>query len=164
MTKPSLEIIVAMTRDRVIGAENGLPWHIPEDLQLFRRLTLGNTVIMGANTYRSIGAPLEERHNIVLSKSIPEIDGAFVCPSFLAGLAKAWEHGRPTFVIGGSRVYRKALKVADTLHISWIKKDFPGDRYFPVLDLNKWERVEESEFQDFDYVKYCHAKNKKAGD
>ena len=159
--RPSLEIVVAMTQDRVIGADNGLPWDIPEDRKLFRSLTLRNTVIMGSNTYRSIGAPLESRQNIVLSKTIPEIDGALVYPTLLAGLTKAWEIGRPTFIIGGSQLYNKALEIADILHISWVKGTFRGDRYFPELDMKEWQIVEKIAYPEFDYVKYRRATNKK---
>ena len=153
MMRPSLEIVVAMTQDRVIGADNVLPWSLPEDQKLFRRLTLGNTVIMGAKTFHSIGAPLKGRHNIVLTKSL-EIDGVLVCRSFLEGLAKAWELGRPTFIIGGTELYRKALKIADGMHISWIRRSYPGNRYFPDFEMKEWLVIEKQAYKDFDYITY----------
>ena len=155
MTLPRIEIVVAMTRDRVIGTNNRLPWDLPEDRQLFRSLTLGSTVMMGANTYRSIGAPLSDRTNIVLSKKLRQRDGVLVCRSFLEGLATVRSSGQPVYVIGGEELYRKALTVADRLHISWVKGSFTGDRHFPEFDLADWQECETRLFVDFDYVRYC---------
>lgn len=154
MPLPRVEIVVAMTKDRVIGADNRLPWDLSEDRQLFRSLTLGHTVMMGAATYRSISAPLPDRANIVLSNSLDKIDGAVVCRSFLEGLTAAGNTGQKVFVIGGENLYRKALGVADTLHISWVNAPYAGDRHFPEFDFGAWQEVETRAFTDFVYVRY----------
>ncbi|PLX89855.1 MAG: dihydrofolate reductase [Desulfuromonas sp.] len=151
---PHASILVAMTRDRLIGTGTSLPWHLPEDLALFRRLTLGNTVIMGHNTFRSIGSPLAGRANIVLSRTITELEGVLVCHSFAESLGVARELGKPLFFIGGAEVYRQALPVVDTLHISWVKGTFRGDRYFPEIDFGGWQEREVCEFNGFRYVRY----------
>ena len=102
---PQVAIIVAMTKDRVIGTGNGLgnglPWHLPEDLQIFKHLTMGSAIIMGRKTHATIGRPLPGRHNIVLSRCQEELPGVQLCKSFAAGLTSAAQIGRPVFVIGG---------------------------------------------------------------
>ena len=151
---PQLAIIVAMTRDRVIGSQGGLPWQLPEELTLFKRLTTGCTVIMGQKTYAAIGKPLPERYNIVLSRSPDRLPGVHVCGSFMTGLAVARRQGRPVFVIGGAELFRKALPIATDLHISWVKGNYAGDVHFPELDLADWCCCAEEEFPGFHYMCY----------
>lgn len=153
---PRVAIIVAMTRNRVIGSRAGLPWNLPEDLQLFKRLTKGCSIIMGHRTFASIGRPLPERHCIVLSRSQAERPGVEICNSFLAGLIKASQFGRPIFIIGGEQIYRKALAIASEMHVSWVKEDVPGDVYFPEFDLADWSIHEEHDYAGFRYVCYHH--------
>ncbi|MDT8440729.1 MAG: dihydrofolate reductase [Desulfuromonadales bacterium] len=152
-----LAILVAMTTDRVIGVDGRLPWHLPEDLALFRRLTLGNSVLMGRRTFDAIGHPLAQRHNIVLSRTGTAIAGVTVCTGILEGLACAWRLGRPLFIIGGEELYRRALPIVDELHISWVRGEFRGDRHFPAFDLADWGLCEERELQGFRYCRYRRA-------
>ncbi|HXV20739.1 MAG TPA: dihydrofolate reductase [Desulfuromonadales bacterium] len=142
---PEITIVVAMTRQRVIGRKGRLPWHIPEDLRLFRELTTGQTVIMGRETFASIGHPLPERRNIVVTRTLREIAGAEVCQSFSEALKKRTADGKKIFVIGGRTIYRHALPVADAMVVSWIREDYAGDTFFPEADLEAWsvEKVEE---------------------
>jgi dihydrofolate reductase len=156
---PKVAIIVAMTKDRVIGDNGKLPWDLPEELLLFKRLTTGNTVIMGRKTYESIGHPLPDRHNVVLSRSKKELSGVQVCHSFLESLAAAAQQRRPVFVIGGATLYRKALPIASELHISWIHGEISGDTHFPELIFKDWAIVEQKEYEDFRYVHYQHKSN-----
>lgn len=160
---PQVAIIAAMTGNLVIGSGNSLPWHLPEDLQLFKRLTMGSTIIMGRKTYTSIGRPLPGRHNIVLSRSRDELSGAQVCDSFIACLTAAAQLGRKVFVIGGEELYRKALPIASELHISWVKDtvpDVPGDVYFPELDLENWIVCESVDHPGFRYTRYQRKDNR----
>jgi len=143
-----------MTRDRVIGSGANLPWHLPEDLQLFKRLTMGCTIIMGRKTYASIGRPLPGRHSIVLSHSQDEFPGVQLCDSFIAGLTAAAQLGQSIFVIGGAELYRKALPIASELHISRIKDAVPGDVYFPEFDRADWISCEEVDYPAFHYTLY----------
>ena len=154
MSKPLLSIIVAMDRKRLIGSHGRLPWDRPEDLRLFRQLTEGNTVIMGHGTFASLGSPLANRHNLVLSRTLKKRDDLSVCRSFSAALALARQLNRPVFFIGGHSVYQKALEMVDQLHISWIEGDFSGDCYFPEIDFNSWQVDEEKDMQGFRYVRY----------
>jgi len=151
---PSLGIVVAMTRDGVIGDLGGLPWDLPVDRRLFRRLTEGNTVIMGRRTFASLPAALADRHNIVLSRSADHFPGATACRGFLEAVALGWRLGRPIFVIGGKEVYRKALPIADTLHISWVTGEFSGDRRFPPFNLAAWVPVSTTDYPGFQHVVY----------
>jgi dihydrofolate reductase len=151
---PTIAIIVAMTSEGVIGAQNGLPWNLPEDLQLFKRKTFGKTVIMGRKTHESIGRPLPGRHNIVLSQTPVNLTGVHVCKSFIEGLAAAVFYGQPVFVIGGAELYKKALQVATELHISWVEEKMKGDIYFPPFDLNDWRVVSVKEHSGFKHIHY----------
>lgn len=151
---PAVAIIVAMTRDRLIGADDKLPWHLPEDLRLFRQITSGGTVIMGRATFEAIGRPLANRVNIVLSRSGLPLAGVEVCTGFLEALALAARHNRPVFVIGGRSVYQKALPIASEMHISWVNGPFSGNRFFPEFDLSDWTVLEEKGFQGFRYNRY----------
>jgi dihydrofolate reductase len=143
-----------MTVDRVIGANNDLPWTLPEDLQLFKALTLGNTVIMGHKTYATIGKPLQDRHNIVLSKHAPRLADAQVCSSLIEALAAAGKQGKPVFIIGGAEVYKKALPIVTEMHISWIKEKHQGDVFFPDFELDEWKILQKKTYSDFTYTLY----------
>ena len=150
-----------MTREQVIGSGENLPWHLPDDLLIFKRLTMGCTLLMGRKTHTSIGRPLPGRHNIVLSRSLDKLSGVHVCGNFIEGLTTAAQFGRPVFVIGGEELYRKALPIATELHISWVKQTISGDVYFPEFELAEWEAKEEENYQEFQYVYYRRKDKKK---
>jgi dihydrofolate reductase len=143
-----------MTRNGVIGRDGQLPWDLPADRRLFRRLTEGNTVIMGRRTFESLQAPLPNRHNIIINRTLNRVSGAMVCRGFLESVAQGWRLGRPVYVIGGVELYRKALMIADTLHISWIVEDAPGDRYFPPRDPADWIVVNVNDYPGFQHITY----------
>ena len=154
MNLPSVSIIVAMTSEQVIGCQQGLPWHLPEDLHLFKQKTLGKTVIMGRKTYQSIGHPLPGRHNIVLSREPAVIAGVQVCNSFIEGLTEAASYQKPVFVIGGKEVYKKALPIASELHISWVDENVEGNIHFPPFDLEDWSVKSIRDFSGFRHIHY----------
>jgi len=147
-------IIVAMTKDRVIGLGGSLPWDLPQDRHLFKNLTTGNTVIMGRKTYESIKQPLAGRLNIVLSRTLTDLPGVTVCTNFIESLEVAGQFGRPVFIIGGVGVYRKALSVASVLHISWVERQYAGSVHFPNFDLADWTVAEQKDYPGFHYVRY----------
>lgn len=157
---PSIHILVAMTRERIIGNKGRIPWSIPKDMQLFRQLTVGKTVLMGRETYQSIGQPLPERHNIVISGRLPQTKGINVCNNFAAGIALAQTFKQDIFCIGGAKIYREALNIAQSLHISWVEEDVAGDCVFPEYDLNAWTETERRPFSGFVHCTYIR-KNKK---
>lgn len=147
-------IIAALTKDRVIGKGGKLPWHISEDLKNFKRLTSGNTVVMGRRTFESIGRPLPNRNNVVLSSSMPPTEGVDVCRTFEAAMQVAKSHGKDVFVIGGARVYRDALPFAEKMYLSWVKGDYEGDTYFPEFDESEWEVERREDRGEFELVVY----------
>jgi dihydrofolate reductase len=155
--RPTIGIVVAMTRNRVIGQAGRLPWDLPADRRLFRQLTTGNTVIMGRLTFASLPGALPERHNLVVSRTVQRLPGATVCPSFLDALAVACRLGRPIFVIGGVELYRQALPIADTLHVSWVDGDYPGDRHFPPFDPAAWLPGTPTTYPGFQHISYRRA-------
>jgi dihydrofolate reductase len=140
--RPRVSIIVARARNGVIGRDNGLPWHLPEDLRHFRATTLGHPVVMGRRTFESIGRPLPGRRNIVLSReagwSHPGCERAGSLSEALALCAAQPE----VFVIGGAQVYTEALGVADRLLVTEVDVDADGDARFPAPDPRHWRLVE----------------------
>lgn len=154
MTQPGRIIIVAMTRDRVIGRCGRIPWRLPEDLQLFRELTTGHTVVMGRETFESIGRPLPGRRNLVVSRSLAPREGVEICTSFEEALLKVSNIKGKVFFIGGVEIYAKALPVVDTLVVSWVENAYPGDTLFPVYDATEWTAVRTEQYAGFTRVWY----------
>jgi len=158
----AIYIIAAMTKNRVIGKDNKLPWHISEDLKNFKRLTTGNTVIMGRKTFDSIGKPLPNRHNVVVSRSVSVIEGVDVCHSFEEAMEKAKSYGKDIFVIGGGSVYALALPIADKMFISHVKKEYDGDTFFPEFNEADWDVESSEDHEEFELVVYVR-KNGRPG-
>jgi dihydrofolate reductase len=131
----AFDFIVAMTEARVIGYRNQLPWRLPQDLKRFKQITSGNTVIMGRKTFESIGRPLPNRKNIVLTRD-PRFraEGVLVCHDWDSLDA----HIQGTaFVIGGGEIFAQALPRLRRLYLTVIYKDFEGDAFFPDLKLER---------------------------
>lgn len=147
-----------MTDKRIIGNGPNIPWHIPEDFKLFKKLTSGHVVIMGSTTYKSIGKALPNRENFVLSSRISELPDAHVFSSFEAGLeaAKEWANAndKNVFIIGGASIYSEGLEHSDKLFLSHVKEDYEGDILFPEVQWNDWEIEEENEYKDFVFRSY----------
>ena len=152
-----LSIIVAMTRNRVIGKDGKLPWDILDERRLFSRITRGNTVIMGRKTYESIGHPLKGRENIVVSRTLPETEGLLVARNLEDALAMASLSSRSIFSIGGEQIYSETLPLADSLLISYIKKDYEGDTYFPEFDPRDYQVNIFADFSEYEF--YVYVKN-----
>lgn len=134
----TLSLIAAMDRRRVIGRDNALPWRLPEDLRYFRRVTTGHPVIMGRRNYESIGRPLPQRVNIVLSRDPAfRAPGCIVAGSLAAALDAAGDDPE-IFVIGGADLYAQALPRADRLYLTLIDAEFDGDVRFPEFDPREW--------------------------
>src|SRR3990172_3667599 len=133
-----IAIIVAMDKNRVIGKNNKIPWHIAEEVKNFKKLTTGSTVIMGRKTFESIGKPLPKRNNIILSTSMSQIPGVDVCKTFDEGIIMAKSYGKDIFIIGGGTVYEQAIPFADKMYISYVKGEYDGDAFFPEFDEKEW--------------------------
>ncbi len=161
-----ISIIVAVSEDWGIGKDNELLWHISEDLKRFKRLTYGNTVIMGKKTWESLPRkPLAGRKNIVLTDDPQEIiDGSVTAYSINDALDKC-EKKEEIFIIGGGSIYRQFMPIADRLYITHVHKKAPADIYFPEIDLSIWEVVEKEEFRasENNTIPYTYTVYKKKG-
>lgn len=136
-------IIVASSLNRVIGKDGKIPWHLPDDLKRFKELTKGHAVVMGRKTYESIGKPLPERCNIVLTSDPAYREKAPLCWTFPdIESALRWRQQGLVFFIGGQRVYEAALPQADVIYGTLVLGQFPGDTFFPKLNLAEWEETE----------------------
>jgi dihydrofolate reductase len=147
-------IIVALTKDGKMGYQGKMPWKLAQELQLFKKITTGNTVIMGRKTYESIGFALPQRNNLVVTSSQLVTHEVVTSASFNEALEVAKKIGKNTFFIGGRQIYQQALAVADEIYISWIKKDYPADLYFPKINWNNWQKYYEHDFLDFVHSRY----------
>jgi dihydrofolate reductase len=140
-----ISIVVAMDANGVIGRDNELPWHLPADLQHFKKTTMGKPILMGRKTWESIGRPLPGRTNIVITRdSDYQADGCVVVNSIDAAMAAAGEQDE-VMVIGGAEFYRQVLPRADTLYLTRIHASFDGDTVFPELHVADWREVERSD-------------------
>ncbi len=146
-------IIAAISENNVIGKEGKLPWHIPEDLKHFKKLTMGHPIIMGRKTFESIGHALPGRKNIVITHN-PELrkDDVVVCNSFQSALDEC--NDDKIFIIGGHSLFKEALRFADGLEITWVHKKIDGNVYFPDVDWNEWEEVGRSDRKEYSFVTY----------
>ena len=153
-----ISLIVAVADNGIIGKDNGLPWHLGADMKHFKAVTTGHTILMGKNTYLSIGRPLPNRRNVVLSRSLTaeDVPGCEVIAD-LADLQKlGLAEDEELMVIGGARVYEQMLPLASKLYLTKVHTQAEGDTSFPELDLAEWELQSEEhgsadEKNDFDY-------------
>ncbi len=137
-----ISIIVAMAKNRVIGVNNTLPWHLPADLKHFKSLTMGHHMVMGRKTYESIGKPLPGRTSVVVSRNaILKIEGCITASSLEAAIL-ACGNDEEIFVIGGAELYRQAISLADRIYLTEIDADIPGDARFTEFDSNAWQETE----------------------
>lgn len=141
-----ISIIVAVSEDWGIGRDNELLWHIPEDLKRFKKMTLGNAVIMGKKTWESLPKrPLPGRKNIVLTDNPHEcIDCSITAYSIEDALSKC-EKGEEIFIIGGGSIYRQFMPITDRLYVTHVHKKAVADIYFPEIDPAQWDAIEKEE-------------------
>lgn len=157
----NLTLIAAMGQGRVIGKDNDLIWHLPDDLKHFKNLTKGHHVIMGRKTYESMGRPLPARTNIVITRQKDfKAPGCILVHTLEEAIRKAEGDSQP-FVIGGGEIYKQALKYAQTIELTVVDAEFDGDTYFPEFDTNIWKEVErthhttdEKHKYAFDFIRY----------
>lgn len=149
MSEPqvSIALIAAMSRNRVIGVDQHLPWHLPQDLAHFKRMTWKKPLIMGRSTFASIGKPLPSRYNIVLTRNTAfQVEGVQVCHTLEDALGEAQRYAveqrqDEVMVIGGGEIYAQAMPYADCLNLTEIALTLDGDTHFPPIDERVWEEV-----------------------
>ena len=158
----SLSLIVAIAKNRVIGVNNTLPWHLPEDLKRFRALTTGHHIIMGRKTYDSLGRLLPGRTTVIVTRNPDyKVEGAIVVHSLEAAI-EACGDDNEAFLIGGAELYKDGLKLANKLYITEIEAEYEGDAFFPEFDMLEWRAGERETHQAdnglcFSYITYQRA-------
>jgi dihydrofolate reductase len=140
-----LSLIVAVAKNNVIGHNNILPWHLPEDLKRFKSLTMGHHIIMGRKTYESLGRLLPGRATVIVTRNTSyKVEGALIAHSLEAACILAHGDVEP-FVIGGAEIYKEGLKHATKLYITEVQADFMGDAFFDPIDLDVWQLAEKKD-------------------
>ena len=139
--KTLVKILVACDENRVIGKNNELIWHLPADLKRFKELTTGNVIIMGRKTYESIGRPLPNRINIVITRNTDyKQEGIFVVHSLEEAILKGKSlHRGDIYIVGGAEIYQQALEYVEEIDLTLIHDIFEGDAFFPALEEESWK-------------------------
>ncbi len=164
-----INIAVVMGRNREIGMENDLPWRLKDDTKFFMELTSHHPIIMGRKTFQSLGKPLPNRTNIVVSGSMSSQDNVIV----LSSVAEAFEQaalcpgGDEIFVIGGGEIYTQTIGQTERMYITYVEGEFPSaDTHFPEFDMSEWKKVDGKKFKanerneyDFEICTYLRVKN-----
>lgn len=157
-----LSLIVAVSRNNVIGKDNGLIWHLPDDLKRFKKLTTGKTIIMGRKTFDSLGRVLPNRKHVVITRSGIDVDNENIeVVKDVLDIQKYIDDDKENFLIGGATMYSLLINNVSKMYITRINKDFIGDAYFPKFNEKEWEIVEkikgpqdENNNFDYDYITY----------
>ena len=143
-----ISLIAAVGKNNVIGVDNKLPWNLSADLKRFRAITSGKPVIMGRKTFESIGKPLPNRKNIIITRDKNyKADGCIMASSSEEALNAA-KGNKEIMIIGGEQVFKMFLPKANKMYLTIIEKDFDGDAYFPEYDKNGWAEVSREEHKD----------------
>jgi dihydrofolate reductase len=135
-----------MARNRVIGRDNGIPWHLPNELQLFKRITMGHHIVMGRRTWESIGRLLPGRTTVIVTRQLDYVaPGAVVVPSLAAAIAACGDDP-DIFVIGGAQLYQSALPMTDRIYLTVVDAEIDGDTRMPEFDISRWRETESQSF------------------
>jgi dihydrofolate reductase len=133
----TISAVVAIAENNAIGKNNQLLWHLPNDLKHFRQITSGHTVIMGRKTYDSVGRPLPNRRNIIITRQNIEIPGCEVVGSVDEALALCAGE-QEVFIVGGAEIYKLAMPQTNKIHLTIVHQEFDADAYFPPIDYSVW--------------------------
>jgi dihydrofolate reductase len=145
-----------MNGNKLIGVNNDLPWKLKDDLEHFKNYSMHKPIIMGRNTYDSIGRPLPNRTNIIVSNTLNEVSGCYVCNSLEDAISLGKERTNDEVIlIGGAKIFEEGMKIINKLVISWVDADqLKGDVYFPNFDMNDWVEVSSDAYQKSDSNEY----------
>ncbi|MEG0187547.1 dihydrofolate reductase [Algoriella sp.] len=153
-----INVIVAKASNNVIGAKNELIWHLPNDLKHFKNLTSGHPIIMGRKTFESLGRPLPNRTNIVITRDknwqAENVEKEF---SLEKAIESAKKINEDIYIIGGGNIYKQAMEFADVLYITEVHHEFEGDTYFPEIDEEIWEEVDRENFMKDEKHTYAYS-------
>ena len=151
-----ISLIAAFAEERVIGKEGKIPWTLKEDLKHFRNKTEGCSVVMGRKTYESIGRPLPNRLNIVMTKNPKKLKGVKEVTNTEEALEIASSYSEEVFIIGGEKIYEEFLPMATKMYLTKIDIKVKGDAFFPNWNLNDWKEFSKLDKKDLDQdIKYC---------
>ncbi|MFD1255321.1 dihydrofolate reductase [Mucilaginibacter terrae] len=142
----NINIVVAIASNHAIGKNNKLLWHLPKDLKHFKKLTTGHTVIMGRKTFDSVGKPLPNRRNIVVTRQNIKIEGCEVVNSLQAALVLA-EGEAEVDIVGGAEIYHRAMPLTNYIYLTIVHQSFEADTFFPEIDYNQWEEISREDHQ-----------------
>ena len=141
MIRP-FKAIAAMSLNRVIGNENKIPWHLPEDFQFFKKMTTGHVIVMGRKTFESIGRPLPNRTTIVLTRGSFSFPGVQTCPGLAQLTADPAIANREVFICGGAEIYKQSIAWANRLYLTLVDAEVTADTFFPPFDEGDWQERE----------------------
>jgi len=142
----TISIVVAISENRAIGKDNKLLWYLPNDLKHFKAITSGHTVIMGRKTYESVGKPLPNRRNIIITRQDIKIEGCEVVNSIKAAL-ELCRTEREVFIVGGAEIYKQSLHLTDRIYLTVVHQQFEGDSFFPEIKKTDWLQVSREDHQ-----------------
>ncbi len=142
----TISIVVAIAQNNAIGKDNKLLWHLPKDLKHFKEITTGGTIIMGRKTYDSVGRPLPNRRNIVITRQQIEIPGCEVVNSLDAAL-KLCTTETEVFIVGGAEIYKLAMPLTDRVYLTIVHQDFEADTFFPEINGDLWTETERQDYE-----------------
>lgn len=148
-----ISVIVAVAENGTIGDKNTLLWHIKEDMKHFRSLTTGHPVVMGRKTYDSLGRPLPNRRNVVITRQDIAIEGCEIAHSLEEALA-LFTPDEEVFVIGGAQIYAEAMPLADRFYLTVVEHPYEGDTAFPAWDREAWQLIESERFEQGESYPY----------
>lgn len=142
----TVSIVVAIAENHAIGKDNKLLWHLPKDLKHFKEITTDGTVIMGRKTYDSVGKPLPNRRNIIITRQQIEIAGCEVVNSLQAALDLC-QGLEEVFIVGGAEIYKQAMPLTDRIYLTIVHQKFEGDTYFPEIKPDTWRETERADHE-----------------
>lgn len=160
-----ISLVVAMTENRVIGRDGGMPWRLSHDLKRFKKLTMGHHLLMGRKTYESIGRPLPGRTTVVISRTASYDDPSIRCARSLEQAIEFAREDEEIFITGGAQIYELALPLVGRMHVTKIHCQIEGDTYFPAVDWEQWQRVDQEHHtaddkNDYDYSFLTYERSK----
>lgn len=150
-----ITIIAAVAENNALGKDNQLIWHLPADLKRFKKVTSGHCVIMGRKTYESLGKPLPNRTNIVITRNTTyKAEGCLITNSLNQAIELAKKEDSNPFILGGAEIYKQAMSFADKLDLTFVHHTFDADAFFPEIDLNIWQKASSVHFKADEKNKY----------
>ncbi|VAW25565.1 Dihydrofolate reductase [hydrothermal vent metagenome] len=152
-----ITIIAAVAKNNALGKDNKLIWHLPADLKRFKKVTANHHVIMGRKTFESLGKPLPNRTNIIVTRNTNFSAKNCIVANSLQQALEAVKNDESPFILGGAEIYKQAIKIADKLDITFVHHKFEADVFFPEIDKSIWKEVSRNEFKADEKNKYNYS-------